>query len=57
MMPETMWGRAARWLAFLPVRLAFRLIWATAIISDDALAIYDTMAHAGLDLPPLPSED
>lgn len=50
------WRRALLdWLAFLPVRFAFRVIWCAAQINRDARDVYRAMWGANLDLPPLPA--
>ena len=50
----TLWERFRSWAAYLPIRLAYRIIWLTAKAgSPDARAVYHAMWGVNLDLPPL----
>lgn len=48
--------RALAWLAHLPIRLAYRIVWFMARAgSRDARSIYMAMWDANLSLPPIAS--
>lgn len=52
--PDRWLRRAINWLAFVPVWLAYRLIWASAATGNNgARHVYRAMWEAGLDLPVL----
>lgn len=43
------------WLTFLPVLIAYRLVWLSAMLrNDDAEAVYQAMWCQYLDLPRIP---
>jgi hypothetical protein len=51
---ETTGDRLIEWLTFLPVWIAYRLIWLAARTGNsDARAVYRAMWDANLDLPAL----
>jgi hypothetical protein len=51
----TVFERFAGWLAALPVRLAYRLVWLTAVLgSRNARDVQRAMWNAGLSVPPPP---
>lgn len=54
-----MWKRALDWLAFLPVVIAFRLIWLTALLGNEsARSVHRAMrTKAWLNVPPLPAHN
>lgn len=48
--------RVKEWLAFLPTRLAFRLVWLAALTGHSGpRAVYRAMWDAQLNLPRIPS--
>lgn len=50
----TIWERLTGWLAMLPIRLAYRLVWLAACTRNrTARDVYAAMWDANLDLPPL----
>lgn len=52
--PQNRWRDVFDWVAMLPVRLAFRLVWLVALLGHrDARAVYQAMWDAELDLPSL----
>jgi hypothetical protein len=52
MMPDIFTNRFRLWLTFLPVWIAYRLVWlAAGTRNDDAKDVYMSMWMAGLDLP------
>lgn len=54
----TILERVADWLAYLPVRLAYRIIWLAARLNlGAARAVYAAMWDANLALPPLRDKD
>jgi hypothetical protein len=54
MMPSTLWERVAGWFAYLPVRLAYRIVWLAAVLNLRAARdVYAAMWEANLALPPL----
>jgi hypothetical protein len=61
MSESSFWERAADWFAYLPVRLAYRIIWVAARLNlGSARQVYAAMWEANLDLPALstpPSEE
>jgi hypothetical protein len=53
----TLWETIVGWLAALPVRLAYRIIWLTAKLgSRNARDVQRAMWDAGLSIPPLTAE-
>lgn len=60
MNPPSLWRRVADWFAYLPVRLAYRIIWLAARLNlGAARQVYAAMWDANLALPPIrkPSPD
>jgi hypothetical protein len=56
MIEETLWDRIRDWFGYLPIRLAYRIIWLAARLNmGSARCVYRAMWNANLDLPPLPS--
>ena len=52
MSPNSIWRDIALWLAALPVRLAYRIIWLTgALGSRNARDVQQAMWNAGLSVP------
>ncbi len=50
--PSTIWGRVSRWFLHLPIRLAYRIVWAMASLgSRNARDVYQAMWDANLNLP------
>lgn len=48
----TLWDRFVSWLEYLPVRLAFRIIWLAALVRlPSAESVYVIMWRDHLDLP------
>lgn len=46
-----LWREIVLWLAALPVRLAYRIIWLTGLVSRDARDVQRAMWDAGLSVP------
>ena len=58
MKPTTIWENLTGWLAYLPVRLAYRIIWLTARLGGRAAkAVEEAMWDGGLGVPCPPSRD
>lgn len=54
----TLWDRLSGWIAHLPIRLAYRLVWLTAKAgSRNARDVHRAMWDASLNVPPLTSGD
>lgn len=54
MTEETAFDRLRSWLALIPIRLAYRIVWLSARLgSTTARDVYRAMWDANLDLPPL----
>lgn len=55
MNPSTTLERLVDWAMHLPIRLAYRIVWLTALTGhSNARAVYDAMWEANLNLPKLP---
>jgi hypothetical protein len=51
---ETLWERFTGWVEYLPVLIAYRIIWLAAVLgSPTARLVYKAMWSANLDLPPI----
>lgn len=56
MTAPTLWGEIVSWLACLPVRLAYRIIWLTGKLgSRNAQDVQRAMWDAGLNVPEPPA--
>lgn len=54
MEPSSKWDELRGWVAHLPLRFAFRIVWLCARLNlGGARAVYAAMWDANLDLPPL----
>lgn len=52
----SLWERVADWLAYLPMRFAYRIVWASARMNlGSARDVYRAMWDANLSLPPMHS--
>jgi hypothetical protein len=56
--PPTIWERITGWFGYLPVRLAYRIVWLTARLGGrTARAIEEAMWDAGIGVPCPPTRD
>jgi hypothetical protein len=54
--PYSFTDRVRDWFAYLPIALAYRLVWLAVLTGNvHARDVYRAMWHANLDLPPIPS--
>lgn len=52
---ETVYTRLKGWLAFLPIRLSYRIIWLASLTRHPTpVAVYEAMWRANLALPQEP---
>ena len=58
MRPSTLWEQITGWFGFLPVRLAYRIIWLTARLGGQTARAVEAAAwDAGLGVPCPPDRD
>lgn len=58
MRPSTLWEQITGWFGYLPVRLAYRIIWLVARMGGQtARAVEEAAWDAGLGVPCPPSRD